>query len=150
MKKLFISVILLLTLVVYLPAVANTTSCTPGTGKTAKFTDATGGWWYAATTNYARQVVTIDYVAGTCTSITLIAGVRFKNEAGLISTVTYRVPIISSAGAATYDPITISAAGSYVFTVGVPQSADWLYISVAYTDGADATVNINQAPDIAF
>jgi hypothetical protein len=145
MKKLFVSVILLLALVVYLPAVANTTSSSLG-----KMVDQTGGWWRAATTNYARQVVTIDYVAGTCTSITLIAGVRFKNEAGIISTVTYRVPIISSTGAASYDPITISSAGSYVFTVGVPQAADWLYISVAYADGADATVNINQTPDIAF
>jgi len=145
MKKLlsiFCAVLILGTLVY---PVANTTSSSLG-----KMIDATGGWWYGATLNCARQDVTIDYVAGTCTSITLIAGVRFKNEAGLISTVTYRVPIINASGVASYDPITITAAGSYVFTVGIPQAADWLYISVAYTDGADATVNINQSPDIAF
>jgi len=145
MRKLLSIVLMVLVLTVGLSAVANSISSSLG-----KYTSAGSGWWYAATTNYSRHVVTIDYVAGTCTSVTLIAGARFKNEAGIISTVTYRVPIIDALGVATYDPITIATAGSYVFTVGLPQAADWIYIYVAQADGADSTVNINGSPDIAF
>lgn len=142
MKKLFVILFLLL-FVVILPAVVNTTTSSKGYLK-----DQTGGWWRGATQHFPRQIITIDYVTGSCTSITLIAGVRFTNEGGLINTVTYRVPIISAAGVASYDPITITAAGSYVFTVGVNQAADDIDILVVYADGTNATVNINHSADI--
>jgi hypothetical protein len=145
MKKFLSIVLMVLFLTVGLSAVANTTSSSK-----ASMTDATGGWWYSATTNYVRQTVTVTYVAGTCSSITLTAGVRFTNDAAFPTGVTYYVPIISAAGVASSDPITISAAGSYTFVVLVPQAADRLYVYVAYASGADATVNINAGPDIAF
>lgn len=144
MKKISAILCALLLCIALYPA-ANATSSSK-----SSMTDATGGWWYAATINYVRQDITVDYVAGTCSSITLTMGVRFTNEAGLISTTTYYVPVIDATGKATSDPITISTAGSYVFTVLVPQAADRLYVKVAFADGADATVNINHAVDKAF
>jgi hypothetical protein len=121
---------------------ANTTSSSKG-----YMVDQTGGWWRSATLHYARQIVTIDYVKGNGTSITLTAGCRFTAEPLLPGTITYKPVIIDSTGAATSDPITISTAGSYVFSVGLNQTADYLYILVEYTGGTTATVDINSAPD---
>lgn len=134
-----------LALVLALSLVAgNTTSSSKG-----YMVDATGGWWYSTTSNITRQVFTIDYVKGDGTSIILTAGCRFTNDDALISTTTYLVPIISAAGVATSDPVTISTAGSYVFGVVLPASADRLYVKVEYVGGTTATVNINGKPDVA-
>jgi hypothetical protein len=128
---------------------ANTT-----TSSKAFMVDQTGGWWRAQTLHYARQIVTVDYAKGNGTSITLTAGCRFTTEPLLISTVTYKVPVISSTGAVTSDPITITlpageTTGSFVFTYGVPQTANYIYFLVEYTEGTTATVDINCAPDSA-
>jgi hypothetical protein len=124
------------------------------TSSKAFMVDQTGGWWRAQTLHYARQILTVDYTKGNGTSITITAGCRFTTEPLLIGTVTYKVPVISSTGAATSDPITITlpageTSGSFVFTFGVPQTADYFYVLVECTDGTTTTVDINCAPDSA-
>ena len=74
MKKISAILCALLLLGTLLGAAANATSSSKSSA-----TSAGSGWWYASTTNYVRQDITIDYVAGTCSSITLTAGVRFTN-----------------------------------------------------------------------
>jgi hypothetical protein len=146
MKKILISFLLVVCLAIILPA-TNTTSSSKGF-----MVNQTGGWWRAQTLHYPRQLLTIDYTKGNGTSITITAGYRFTTETLLISTVTYMVPIIDSTGAVTTDPITITlpvgaTTGSFVFSVGVPQTADYVYYKIEYTDGTTATVDANSAPD---
>ncbi len=121
-----ISLGLLALLLAFSLAAANTTSSSKG-----GFVDQTGGWWRAETKGFSHHVVTVDYVKGDGTSITITAGCRFTADTMLVGTTTYYLPIIDATGAATTDPVTITLSGgvtsrSFAFEVGVPEAADYL------------------------
>lgn len=127
-------------------AAANTTSSSKGF-----LVDQGSGWWRAETKGFARHVITIDYVKGDGTSITITAGCRFTAEICLVGTTTYYTPLIDMSGNLTTDPITVTlpsgvTSRSFYLIVEVPENADYVYALFEYTGGTTATVNANIAP----
>jgi hypothetical protein len=145
MKKIALLIVILTLFAAGLTA-TNTTSSSKGF-----MIDQTGGWWRAQTLHHPHQVITLEYAKGNGTSITVTAGYRWTTETLLISTVTYPALIIDSAGAVTTDPVTITlpvgdSTGSFALPIGVPETADYLYVKIEYTGGTTATVDLNSAP----